>query len=171
MGGYYFRQLLPAVLLPIGVLTVSNVLLPSYDYWQVQLAVYAMMLLPLALGRLARGAEGWQQAKHFALCSFVPATAFFVVTNFVHWACTPAVREDDRRPAELLLDGRPVLPLDARRRCVLPWHVGGMPVDLKFAGNVDRYSQGCVDRGLFEIDFVILGHGGSRLPTRDQGID
>lgn len=89
VGGYYFRQLLPAVLLPVGVLTVSNILLPAYNYWQVQAAVYAMMLLPLALGRLARGAEGWHQAKHFALCGFVPATAFFVVTNFVHWACTP----------------------------------------------------------------------------------
>jgi len=89
LGGYYFRQLLPAVLLPVGILTVSNLLLPTYPHWQVQLSVYAMMLVPLALGRFARGARGWQQAGQFALCGFVPATLFFVVTNFAVWASTP----------------------------------------------------------------------------------
>jgi len=89
LGGYYFRQLLPAVLLPIGILTVSNLLLPTYPQWQVQLSVYAMMLAPLALGRAARGAQGWQRIKHATLCGFVPATLFFVVTNFAVWAFTP----------------------------------------------------------------------------------
>ncbi len=89
LGGFYFRQMLPAVLLPISILTVSNLLLPTYPQWQVQLSVYAMMLVPLALGRTARGAEGWQRAKHFVFCGFVPATLFFVVTNFAVWAFTP----------------------------------------------------------------------------------
>jgi len=96
LGGYYFRQLLPAILLPVGILTVSNLLLPTYPYWQVQLSVYVMMLVPLllgrlVLGRLARGggATPWQRAKSFALCGFVPATLFFVITNFAVWAATP----------------------------------------------------------------------------------
>jgi len=89
LGGYYFRQILPAVLLPIGILTVSNLLLPSYPHWQVQLSVYAMILVPLVLGRAARGAQGWQRAKHFALGGFIPATLFFAVTNFAVWASTP----------------------------------------------------------------------------------
>lgn len=89
LGGYYFRQTLAAVLLPMAVLTVSNTILPAYSHWQVQLSVYAMMLVPLYLGRAARGAEGWQQAKHFALCGFIPATLFFAVTNFAVWACSP----------------------------------------------------------------------------------
>ena len=92
LGGYYFRQTLAAVLLPVSILTVSNLLLPAYSYWQVHLAVFAMMLVPLMLGRAARGrqlAGGWKQAKHFALCGFVPATLFFVVTNFAVWASTP----------------------------------------------------------------------------------
>lgn len=89
LGGYYFRQWLPAVLLPISILTVSNVLLPAYPHWQVHAAVYGMLLVPLALGRLARGAEGWQRVKHFAFCGFVPATLFFLVTNFAVWAFTP----------------------------------------------------------------------------------
>ncbi len=88
-GAYYFRQMLPAVLLPIAILTVSNMLLPAYSEWQVQLSVYAMMLVPFALGRKARGTQGWSQAKHLALCGFVPATLFFVVTNFTVWAFTP----------------------------------------------------------------------------------
>ncbi len=91
LGGFYFRQLLPAVLLPIGILTVSNLILPAYSHWQIHVAVYAMMIVPLALGRAARGTEEgrWQWAKHFALCGFVPATLFFVVTNFAVWAFTP----------------------------------------------------------------------------------
>ena len=89
VGAFYFRQMLPAVLLPVGILAVSNVSLPAYSEWQVQLAVYAMVLLPIALGRAARGAEGWQRAKHFAFCGFLPATLFFVVTNFAVWAFTP----------------------------------------------------------------------------------
>lgn len=89
VGGYYFRQVLPALLLPVSVLTCSNMLLPAYPHWQVQVAVYAMMLLPVLLGRRARGAQGWQQAKHFALCGFVPATLFFAVTNLAVWAFTP----------------------------------------------------------------------------------
>ena len=89
LGGYYFRQWLPAMLLPVSILTISNLWLPAYSHWQLQLSVYAMMLLPLALGRAARGATGWKQAGHFALCGFVPATAFYLVTNFVVWAVTP----------------------------------------------------------------------------------
>lgn len=90
LGGYYFRQSLPALLLPVGVLALSNILLPTYPHWQVHAAVYAMMIVPLALGRAARGAQGWrQQAKHFAMCGFVPATLFFLVTNFAVWAFTP----------------------------------------------------------------------------------
>ncbi len=89
LGGYYFRNMLPAVLLPVGVLTISNTLLPTYPHWQVHAAVYGVMLVPLALGRSARAARGSQAAKQFALCGFVPATLFFVVTNFAVWAFTP----------------------------------------------------------------------------------
>jgi len=89
LGGYYFRQTLAAVLLPLSILTVSNLLLPAYPHWQVHVSVYAIMLVPIALGRAARGAQGWQQAGRFALCGFVPATLFFAVTNLAVWAFTP----------------------------------------------------------------------------------
>lgn len=89
LGGYYFRQKSVAMLLPLAILVVSNVTLPAYMWWQEQVAVFGMMLVPLLLGRAARGAEGWQQAKHFAFCGFVPATLFFLVTNFTVWAVNP----------------------------------------------------------------------------------
>jgi hypothetical protein len=88
LGGYYFRSLLPAVLLPVSVLAISNLALDSYDSVPVLISVYAMMLVPLFLGRAARGKSGWQLAGVGALCGLVPATAFFIVTNFVHWAAT-----------------------------------------------------------------------------------
>ena len=58
MGGFYFARRLPAVLLPIGVLSVSDVLLPAHDNGLVHISVYAMMIVPLLLGRTVRHSEG-----------------------------------------------------------------------------------------------------------------
>ena len=88
LGGYYFRSLLPAILLPIGTLAVSDLILPAHDSWPVQLSVHLMMIVPLVLGRQSQGAEGWQAAFRWGLCGIVPATAFYVVTNFAVWAFT-----------------------------------------------------------------------------------
>jgi hypothetical protein len=88
LGGFYFRSLLPAVLLPVSMLTISNLALDSYNSVAVLISVYAMMIVPVLLGRMARGKSGWQLAGIGALCGIAPATAFFVVTNFVHWAAT-----------------------------------------------------------------------------------
>lgn len=88
VGGYYFRSLLAAILLPVGILAVSDLILPAHDNVAVQISVHGMMLVPLCLGRLARHSHGWQRVGLGVLCGVVPATAFFVVTNFVHWAST-----------------------------------------------------------------------------------
>jgi hypothetical protein len=73
------------MLLPSAVLAMSDLLLPSHDSWPVQVSVHAMAIIPLALGRAARGADGWRRAAFWGMCGFVPATAFFLVTNFVVW--------------------------------------------------------------------------------------
>jgi hypothetical protein len=86
LGAFYFRSWLPAILLPSAVLVVSDVFLPSHDSWPVQVSVHAMAIIPLLLGRAARGAEGLRRATYWGLCGFVPATAFFLVTNFAVWA-------------------------------------------------------------------------------------
>lgn len=85
LGAFYFRQLMPAVLLPMGVLALSDVLLPSHDSLPVLMSVHLMMIVPLLLGRTARRTDGWQRGVCLALGGFVPATAFFLVTNFAVW--------------------------------------------------------------------------------------
>ncbi len=86
LGGYYFRQNIAAILLPMGILAVSDVLLPTHDNWAVLISVHVMMVIPLLLGRLARNTEGWKSAMCWGMCGVLPATAFFVVTNFAVWA-------------------------------------------------------------------------------------
>jgi hypothetical protein len=86
LGGFYFRSWLPAVLLPLATLAVSDTLLSPHDNFVAALSVYAMTLLPVAIGRGARGFVGWRRAAVWGLCGFVPATAFFLVTNFAVWA-------------------------------------------------------------------------------------
>jgi hypothetical protein len=85
-GAVYFRNWLPAVLLPVAILAVSDLLLPSHDSWLVQASVHAMAVIPLGLGRAARSADGWRRAAFWAMCGVVPATAFFLATNLAVWA-------------------------------------------------------------------------------------
>ena len=86
VGGWYFRSWLPAVLLPWAMLATSDLLLSPHDSPWVQVSVYAMSVLPVVLGRAARNNDGWRRAACWAMCGFVPATLFFVVTNFAVWA-------------------------------------------------------------------------------------
>lgn len=85
MGGFYFRRWLPAVLLPVGVLAISDLILPSHVSLPVQASVHLMMMLPLVLGRRARQSNGWRRAGWLGACGVAPATAFFIVTNFAVW--------------------------------------------------------------------------------------
>lgn len=87
LGGYYFRGWLPTVLLPWAMLTISDLVLLPHDNLWATLAVFAMALVPAAIGRSARAAgSAWRSAVCWGLCGFVPATLFFVVTNFAVWA-------------------------------------------------------------------------------------
>ena len=86
LGGYYFRQLMPALLLPVGVLAVSDLILPSHDSLFVMISVHLMMIIPLLMGRHLKNAQGWRSAAGWAMCGFLPATCFYLVTNFAVWA-------------------------------------------------------------------------------------
>jgi hypothetical protein len=86
LGGYYFRQNLAAFLLPVGILAISDILLPTHDNWPVLISVHMMMIVPLLLGRLAYKTDGLKSAMCWAMCGVLPATAFFLVTNFAVWA-------------------------------------------------------------------------------------
>ena len=86
LGGFYFRRPLVAMLLPVSVLAASDLFLPTHDNLAVMIAVHGMMLVPFLLGRLARRSLGYHRMAYWGLCGVVPATAFFVVTNFAVWA-------------------------------------------------------------------------------------
>jgi len=81
-AGYYFGFGALALATPLAVLAVSNLLLPAYDNWPVMAVVYGMLLLPVLLGYHLRGRE---KVWRLCLCGFVPATLFFLVTNFAVW--------------------------------------------------------------------------------------
>lgn len=86
MGAYCFRGWLPAILLPVAFLTISDFALLPHDSGWVQASVHLMAIVPLLLGRAARGAQGWRAVGFWGVCGFLPATAFFIVTNFAVWA-------------------------------------------------------------------------------------
>jgi len=86
VGAFYFTNRLPAILLPIGILTVSDILLPAHDNPAVHASVYIMMIVPLLLGWSARQSHGATRRACWGLCGVVPATAFYLVTNFAVWA-------------------------------------------------------------------------------------
>jgi hypothetical protein len=85
-GGFTFRHWAPAALLPIAALAISDLRLPSHDHGGVMATVYAMTALPWLLGRAARGGSLKRQVACWGMCGLLPATAFFLVTNFAVWA-------------------------------------------------------------------------------------
>jgi hypothetical protein len=86
-AGLYFSRLLVAALVPIAILAITDLALPAYDNTPVLLATYALMTLPVCLGRWQRREQSpGLAASKWALCALVPATAFYFVTNFAVWA-------------------------------------------------------------------------------------
>jgi hypothetical protein len=86
LAAWYYRSLLPALVLPSALLAITDLALPSHNSGLVQLSVHAMAIVPLLLGRAARRSEGWRRVACWGLCGVVPATAFFLVTNLAVWA-------------------------------------------------------------------------------------
>jgi hypothetical protein len=86
-AGYYFANWRVALLVPLASLAISDLWLPAYNNFPVFMSTYAILTLPVFFGRaLSRGAA---QRKRIALglvCGLVPATLFFLVTNFAVWA-------------------------------------------------------------------------------------
>jgi hypothetical protein len=86
-AGMYFSRVAIAAMVPIAILAISDLMLPAHDSIPVLLATYAIMTVPVFLGRLQRGEQPrWLAASKWALFALVPATLFFIVTNFAVWA-------------------------------------------------------------------------------------
>ncbi len=82
-GGYYLRSRSLALLVPLAVLAVSDLLLPTYLTPGSMLAVYGAMLLPVPLGRWLRRRSSY---RRLAVSALAPAVAFFVLSNLGVWA-------------------------------------------------------------------------------------
>jgi hypothetical protein len=86
-AGYYFSRIGLALLVPLAILLISDFLLPAYNSFAVMIATYAIMTLPACFGRLLRKpGTTWDTVWRWAVCGFVPATLFYLVTNFAVWA-------------------------------------------------------------------------------------
>jgi hypothetical protein len=87
LAGYFFSRWQIAAMVPLSILAITDLLLPAHDNLAVMVATYAVMTLPIWLGRMmARGGARWSRAWRWAVCGLLPATLFFVVTNFAVWA-------------------------------------------------------------------------------------
>lgn len=86
-AGLYFPRVAIAVLVPLAILAISDLILPAYDSVPVLIATYAVMIVPVWFGRLQRGEQSrGRKAAKWALFGLLPATLFYVVTNFAVWA-------------------------------------------------------------------------------------
>ncbi len=82
-SAYYFGSAAVAMLATFAVLAISNLILPDYHSPAMMLAVFAAYLIPVFLGRSLHARFSWP--RFGALC-LAPAVAFFLSTNFAHWA-------------------------------------------------------------------------------------
>lgn len=82
-AGFVFRSYLIAAMVPIGVVTISNMQLGGYENNLVMFSVYACFVLPTLFGRwfLKNGKGDLSMLRVFAF-SLSGALLFFFVTNF-----------------------------------------------------------------------------------------
>ena len=86
-AGYYFARWPIAILVPVACLAVSDLALPAYDQLGVLLVPYVAMVLPVWLGRsLRQESRPVGTAVRWVCCGLLPATIFFLTTNFAVWA-------------------------------------------------------------------------------------
>jgi hypothetical protein len=86
-AGFYFSRIGVALLVPLAVLAITDLKLPAYGGAATMLVTYAAMCLPVFFGQLLRGNHSiWNAAWRWAVCGLIPATLFYLITNFAVWA-------------------------------------------------------------------------------------
>jgi hypothetical protein len=81
-AGFLFTQRRAALLVPVVILAVSNLLLDSHHSAGEMLAVYGSFLIPVALGSLVRRRF---TALRVVSCTLTSSVLFFLITNFAVW--------------------------------------------------------------------------------------
>ena len=90
LAGCYFRNRLVAALVPLTALAISDLAQPSHYSGWVLASVWGCMVLPAMMGPWLRGASSkLQTVARGTVSALLPATFFFLVTNFVVWAVGP----------------------------------------------------------------------------------
>lgn len=86
-AGCYFSRPIIAAMVPLAILGISDLWEPAYNSLPVLLAVYGIMTSSVLLGMLLRRSRTpLSLGLRGACCVLVPATLFFLVTNFAVWA-------------------------------------------------------------------------------------
>jgi hypothetical protein len=86
-AGLYFSRLGIALMVPVTILAISDLLLPAYNSIPVMIATYAVMVVPVWFGRMQRGEHSrLSMVARWILVGILPATLFYLVSNFAVWA-------------------------------------------------------------------------------------
>lgn len=86
-AGAYFSRAAVAALVPVAILSISDLLLPAYNSLPVLVVKYVVMALPVLFGRLlTRRERNGTSLWRWGVCGLAPASIFFVTTNFAVWA-------------------------------------------------------------------------------------
>ncbi|MEX2138412.1 MAG: DUF6580 family putative transport protein [Pirellulales bacterium] len=81
-AGFVFAQRRTALLVPVVILALSNLVLDTYPHAGEMLAVYSSFLIPAALGGLVRRRF---TALRVVSCTLASSLLFFLITNFAVW--------------------------------------------------------------------------------------
>lgn len=90
LAGYLFRRPVVAALVPLTAMLISDLMLPGYQAFGVMLAVYAALASSALLGAWLRKGSGVAWLGKLTACSLLPATVFFLTSNFAVWAWSTA---------------------------------------------------------------------------------
>jgi hypothetical protein len=82
-AGFFFARWQVAMLVPMLIMLVGDLILGGYD-WQMMVINYAAMLLAVGIGRLLQGRLA---AGNVLLASLATSTAFFLISNVGVWYC------------------------------------------------------------------------------------
>lgn len=91
-GSLIFTERWLVAVLPLTILTISNVWLPQYNSQVEMIVVYSCLLIPVAF-------HGWLREKFtfgkLAIIGGLPSLMFFVITNGVVWIIRRGIAFDD----------------------------------------------------------------------------
>lgn len=82
-AGYFFRQRIAAVLVPLAVMVLSNLCLRQYNNFGQLAIVYVALLAPVAIGMLLKRNLRWWTV---GIGAAVSSVSFYLLTNFAEWA-------------------------------------------------------------------------------------